>query len=98
MSPLPTLNMEVLEILKAAQRRSVAVPDGTFPPGARVRKSKMRRGDAHDVGALATTVAVPLGPVEHEGREVYCYLVEWDDTPGLACFVAGEVLELVRST
>lgn len=71
-----------------------AVPEGTLPPGSRVRKSVRREGDAHGVGALARTVSFPMGPVELEGKQVYGYFVEWDDVPGVPVFVAGDAIEL----
>jgi len=75
-----------------------SVPAGTFPPGSRVRKAKMRVGDAHQVGALATTVSFPLGPAPSpsSGAMCYGYFVEWDDLPGVPVFVCDEVLELVQ--
>jgi len=83
------------EAFKELMHLRMAVPEGTFPPGSTVRKSRMRDGDYHQVGALAKTMSFPLGPVEHNGRQVYGYFVEWADLPGKMVFVAGDVLELV---
>lgn len=84
----------LLEMLRIDTTKRPAVPPGTFPPGSRIRKSRARPGDTHQVGALGTTVSFPLGPAAHEGQIVYGYVLEWDDMPGLAVFCAGNVLEL----
>lgn len=91
---LAGLNELLEQMLKVDMTTRRAVPAGTFPPGSRVRKNRVRPGDIHQVGALARTLSFPLGPVVRDGREIFGYFVQWDDLPGLAVFVAGDVLEL----
>jgi hypothetical protein len=51
--------------------------------GTRVQKIGSKPGDAHQDGALATV----LNGLEKNG--LVGYFVEWDDYPGIPCFVAG---------
>lgn len=65
--------------------------------GARVEKTEYRPGDAHQVGAKGVVICCIGGPIEHEGvPEVYGYFVQWDDFPGVYCFVAGNRLREVK--
>jgi len=65
---------------------------GAYKNGTRVRKTKKRDGDAHDVGATAKVIgSLDVGGLGLRAR--FFYFVVWDDFPGVAVGVAGDVLE-----
>lgn len=69
---------------------------GALPNGTRVEKSEFRPTDTHPVGAKAIVLG-SVGPIEFEGiPEVYGYFVDWDDTPGIPCFIAGNRVREVK--
>lgn len=70
----------------------------TWPDGTRVRKSRMRPGDTHGVGALARTLGEAFGPIQHEGRMLHGYFVIWDDLPGVPVFIREDALEKVDAS
>lgn len=58
--------------------------------GTRVQKRNSEPGDAHGDGAPAR-VAAHLG--YHPGTDEHGYMVVWDDTPGVQCFIRGKRLK-----
>lgn len=62
---------------------------GALRNGTRVEKIECVENDIHQVGAKAIVLG-SLGPIEFKGDpKMYGYFVEWDDLPGVPCFVAG---------
>lgn len=60
---------------------------GAWPNGTRVVKLVQEPTDAHAVGAEAVVLG-SLGPASYmQHQSIYGYFVEWDDTPGIPCFV-----------
>lgn len=62
---------------------------GAWPNGTRVSKCNDEPTDAHKEGDAATVIG-SMGPDPEGG---FGYFVEWDDTPGVPCFIAGRRLE-----
>ena len=67
---------------------------GAMPNGTKVVKILTGRGDAHRNGDVAI-VRGSIGPFENLAAR-YGYWVEWDDTPGVPVFIAGNRLEAVN--
>jgi len=69
--------------------------DGAIPNGQRVRKLAIGTDetDGHAGGSLATVLG-SVGPVALAGRPaVFCYLLEWDDLPGVPVFTADSTTD-----
>jgi len=65
---------------------------GAYRNGTRIRKIKIREGDAHRVGALGRVIgSLNVGQLGLSAK--FFYFVVWDDAPRFACGVAGDVIE-----
>lgn len=74
---------------------------GAWKNGTRVRKAFQEARDAHRDGALATVLgSIPITKAP-PGRPPLDpplgYFVEWDDTPGVACFIVAPRLKLAET-
>jgi len=73
-------------LLNAARVLGIAFTDaqapGAWPNGSRLVKTKLEKGDAHQIGAMATVIG-SLGPARDEQTgATYGYFVLWDEPPG----------------
>lgn len=70
---------------------------GALRNGTRVEKTEFAPTDGHQIGAKAIILG-SLGPIEFEGNpQLYGYFVEWDDRPGIPCFITSTRIRQVKT-
>lgn len=69
---------------------------GALRNGTRVEKTEYEPNDAHQIGAKAIVLG-SLGPIAFEGNpKVWGYFVQWDDLPGVPCFITSTRVREVK--
>lgn len=62
--------------------------------GTRIKKINSESGDAHKNGSFGVVVG-SVGPIPFQGKDVYAYFVEWDDSRGLPVgTIESKILEV----